>query len=696
MKLRLSVLLTLVAACILALLTPSPTTITVHVGDDLQAAINAAALGDVIVLDVQGSGSYIGSFTLPVKGGCNGSSYVTIQSAGVASLPSGRVGPSDIANMARIVTATTSPAFTLTTNAGCWALKGLEITNNSVATVNTMLDLRSGNYLALERNFVHPKEYPNTTPPYNTTGRFAIALTQSNHVSVARNYIAGFFGLPPGGTAGATAVDTVGIAVEAGSTDDVTIDNNFIQAWFNPIFLGGADSTATSIGTIQSSPVPSVSQATLSTVASLAANDVISIQLPYSASYCKNTNPATPCYGTGRVTGISGTTVSFTPLSGTDAGSANRITIPSAVVPSGTAIWRNAQVKHITITSNTIDLPTDFSAWQVTNNGNHPKGFMEIKQVNFLSIEGNVFQGFPAIIGITASNQSGGDPWATVSNVTVRYNWFKAFYGPLTASLADGYYMSTSGENILYEQNLFTGMNTTEVPNTGLMNVSGQNGNNITLRHNTILTGYPNVYTTRFGYWGEVSSNFQGPSTFVIKDNLAGWGNYGWACATGGFSACISQTETKNLFVLNVQTPNEDVSLHFPNSLQAASWAAVKLVDGVGCNNGSNIDGCALAADSAGKNASSDGSDIGVNITALKAALAGNLPSPTPTPTSTPTSTPTPSPPATPTPTPTPTPAPSPTPSPSPSNVCKPNQLISSGCVCLTRVIGPANRRRCK
>lgn len=50
----------------------------------------------------------------------------------------------------------------------------------------------------------------------------------------------------------------------------------------------------------------------------------------------------------------------------------------------------------------------------------------------------------------------------------------------------------------------------------------------------------------------------------------------------------------------------------------------------------------------------------------------------------------------TPTPTPTPTPSPTPIPTPTPGNTCKPNQLISSGCICLTKIVGPANKRRCK
>lgn len=68
--------------------------------------------------------------------------------------------------------------------------------------------------------------------------------------------------------------------------------------------------------------------------------------------------------------------------------------------------------------------------------------------------------------------------------------------------------------------------------------------------------------------------------------------------------------------------------------------------------------------------------------------VANSTPTPTATPTPTPTATPTPPPPPTPTPIPTPVPG-----------ACKPNQLISSGCVCTVpprRIVGPLNKLRCK
>ncbi len=613
------------------LFTQASSTITVNAGGNLQEAINSAQLGDTIILEK--GATYAGTFTLPVKNGCNGTAYLTIQSSGLSLLPSGRVSPGDAVNMAKVVANNNGDglaAFRLANGAGCYALKGLEITNDTTVTTHVLLDMKLGQHIVVDRNFLHPKEYPNNTPPYNTTGRWATVFTQSNHVRLTNNYIDGFYGNYPGQGAGATAIDSVAFSIENGPSTDFVLDNNYMSAWYNTLFLGGADSGPTAQAAIQSAPAPSVTQATLANVSGLNINDLIAIQIPYNISYCKA--PSTyPCYGNGKVLAINGNQVTYSPLVGSTPTA--QITIPSNVVPTGTAIWRNAEITNITITHNTIHIPTAFATWVQTHNGNHPKGYMEIKQVNGMVMEGNIFQGYPAIVGMSVQNQSGGSPGTSIKNVTIKNNWFKRMYGAVFASLADGYYLGTSGENIVFDNNLFTGQDTGEIPDIAVMVISGNNGNNITVKHQTVLTGYPNSYTIRFGSWDQAPSNFQGPSTFSIKDNIAGWGNYGWGCSVSiTFGNCISQTESKNLLVLNQNPPNENPALHFTNSLTAPSWAAVKLVDGAGCNAGTNIDGCALAADSPGKNAASDGSDIGVNITQLKQALAGGASPPPPPP----------------------------------------------------------------
>ena len=121
-----------VTVTVAAAYTPPPTTsllparptggatISVPAGTDLQAAINGARPGDVIVLDA--GATYFGNFELPAKGG---TSYVMIRSS--ASFPEGvRVGPST-AGFAKVVSPNLYPALITQAGANFYWLEGLEL-----------------------------------------------------------------------------------------------------------------------------------------------------------------------------------------------------------------------------------------------------------------------------------------------------------------------------------------------------------------------------------------------------------------------------------------------------------------------------------------------------------------------------------------------------------------------------------------
>src|SRR6476661_7665224 len=73
---RIQRLALLLWVCVCAASTARAATITVAAGGDLQAAINAAAPGDTILLPA--GAVFTGNFILPAKGG---SAYITIRSA---------------------------------------------------------------------------------------------------------------------------------------------------------------------------------------------------------------------------------------------------------------------------------------------------------------------------------------------------------------------------------------------------------------------------------------------------------------------------------------------------------------------------------------------------------------------------------------------------------------------------------------
>ena len=99
-------------------------------GNALQAAIDAAALGDTITLDPFGLAGrwYQRNFTFPDKGA--GRAYITIESTAIGSLPEGvrvkdpRVDASQVGFFARLATATYLPPMTIGVGAHHYHLKG--------------------------------------------------------------------------------------------------------------------------------------------------------------------------------------------------------------------------------------------------------------------------------------------------------------------------------------------------------------------------------------------------------------------------------------------------------------------------------------------------------------------------------------------------------------------------------------------
>ena len=78
----------------------APSVMNLHAGDNLQAVLNNAQPGDVLVLDA--GASFSGPITLPNK---PGNQWITIESSALASLPGAgqRVGPGDAGFMPKIL-----------------------------------------------------------------------------------------------------------------------------------------------------------------------------------------------------------------------------------------------------------------------------------------------------------------------------------------------------------------------------------------------------------------------------------------------------------------------------------------------------------------------------------------------------------------------------------------------------------------
>lgn len=113
---------------------------TFHVaqGDDLQAVIDNASLGDTIIL--QAGATFSGNYRLPAKGLGTENSWIYIISSDLDQLPSGtRVHPANINHMPKIETPNANPAIATMYGAHNYRFAGIEITTNTETTVLCLL-----------------------------------------------------------------------------------------------------------------------------------------------------------------------------------------------------------------------------------------------------------------------------------------------------------------------------------------------------------------------------------------------------------------------------------------------------------------------------------------------------------------------------------------------------------------------------
>ena len=208
---------------------PSGTTIAVNSGGDLQAALDAAKLGDTIVLAA--GATFTGPFKLPNKASGTGWIYVTSSAYGSLPGPGARIAPTDAVNMPRIAgTATGSVALATAVGAHHFRFVGIEfapaagqflyeliaVGNNdtSVATVPTNI--------VFDRCYIHSD--------IAVGGRRGAELDGA-YIAVVDSYVSGFR------EAGA---DTQALWAYNGP-GPLKIVNNYLEAAGENVMFGGAD-----------------------------------------------------------------------------------------------------------------------------------------------------------------------------------------------------------------------------------------------------------------------------------------------------------------------------------------------------------------------------------------------------------------------------------------------------------------------
>jgi hypothetical protein len=581
----------------------------VAAGGDLQQALNAAKCGDTIVLEAGATYTPKGdSFVLPQKPSCTGSDsdYITIQTSKLEEIaaPGQRIDPAaHAAAMPKLVGQ--SGSFVIIAKPGAHHFKfvGIEITTNGSGFTPDLINLGSyftreqrlaTNHFVFDRMFIHAPEttstnlFPNTVE--RSVGRGA-ALAVAD-VTLSNSYVAGFCGrYPKGSSAAGQNIDSYGVYSDAGP-GPIRIVNNYIEAQFNNVFIGGAGMPTTNTATISN---PSSTSATFSNVANLEVGDLVAVS--YSAcTPAVGPNGYAKPWQTGKVTAITGNKVSFTVVKGQNSCDAG---VPDT---GGIARWKGDLIHDVEIRHNTLNKP---DVWNAFSN---PKAWIEIKLVKNLVIDGNdMYSGVGTNIALTVRNQDGSSPWSTIEDVTVTNNRMRGYKWGFGLLMSDNEQPSMSGGNLLIRNNLF--YEPRPAPNSAVNFLQLVGGHDIRIEHNTLVQpGSPIV------------SDSPTPG-FVFRDNIVANYQYGMQCTVppNSLSACWPGLVMKGNVIIDTRWDKGDgplsnrypVSNFYVNSLQDVGF-----VDPANGN-------FQLAPNSKLRGRASDGGDPGCDIPALMAALNG-------------------------------------------------------------------------
>jgi hypothetical protein len=198
------------------------------VGGDLQAALDAARSGDVILLDP--GGSYVGNFVLPAK---EGDGFITLQTAidpRRVSGPEGRIAIEEAGLLAKIQSPNAAPALQTAPGAHHWRLTLLEIQGNGGGDLVRLGDGSAAqnsvekvpHHLIIDRCYIHGDRVSGQ--------KRGIALNSAS-TTIINSHISDI---------GAGGLETHAIAGWNGPGPYV-IENNYLEAAGVNLMLGGTD-----------------------------------------------------------------------------------------------------------------------------------------------------------------------------------------------------------------------------------------------------------------------------------------------------------------------------------------------------------------------------------------------------------------------------------------------------------------------
>lgn len=574
--------------------------IKVKSGGDLQAAINQAQYGDTITLDAGGvyESPKGKPFVLPDKGAGTGTDadYITIRTSSVASLPENeRVSPKSASSMAKVVANGSGTLFELQKSAHHYKFVGLEMTNKDATGVHTQSLVSSQFYLPqgvyphhviVDRSYLHPIE--ETTNPSS----LARSLTRGvfidgAEITISNSYLSGFAGTYRYGSG---VIDSECFLVVTGP-GPYHILNNFLEAWYANFFLGGGPrpAIAANTGAVQSGAT--LTSATLSSTNNLNVGDMITFPQPVGEN------------GNAQVLSKNGNSITFTPLYKFDPSCNCQVQAspPSAGV---VAAWNGQQINGVEIKGNTIFKNPAHKGTGISD----PKGYFEVKNGNQITIDGNVFEGYPTTLAFTSRNDRGANPWSTISNLVITNNRIHGYKEAFILLMKDDYSLGAQSIGLVISNNLITPGDAPLADATydHYKFADIQSGSNVEISHNTII-----------GNTKTIISGAKPTSEMVFRDNIVENGSYGFACflAPNSVSTCWPGLKMPRNIIIDTRDDKSSPLLYPGASYFVTSAQAV------GFNNSRSGD-YSLGATSRFKGKASDGKDVGVDVSLLQATGA--------------------------------------------------------------------------
>jgi len=212
-----------------------PRVITLRAGDDLQAALRSARLGDTIVLPA--GSTYIGPIVLPFKAGGSGTEadYITIRTSDLNGIAQDgeRLKPASHArSMPRILAPNEKAAVLTEPKAHHYKFVGVEFLPAANAQyVYNVIDLGSSDYTSLSQfpnHLIFDRCYVHSTGLNRARRGFAL---NSAETSIVNSHVSGFAGVGD---------ETQAIAGWNGP-GPFHIVNNYLEGAGEVVLIGGAD-----------------------------------------------------------------------------------------------------------------------------------------------------------------------------------------------------------------------------------------------------------------------------------------------------------------------------------------------------------------------------------------------------------------------------------------------------------------------